>query len=57
MSLNLQNDVARRLRYGGSRQAIIASALFGRSCRLLKPAVPDRRKRVLGHRPEPGDRI
>jgi hypothetical protein len=57
MSLNLQNDVARRLRYGGSRQAIIASALFGRSCRLLEPAVRDRRKRVLGHRPEPGDRI
>jgi hypothetical protein len=57
MSLNLQNDVARRLRYGGSRQAIIASALFGRSCRLLEPAIPDRRKRVLGHRPETGDRI
>jgi hypothetical protein len=57
MSLALQNDVARRLRYGGSREAIIASALFGRSCRLLEPAVRDRRKRVLGHRPEPGDRI
>jgi hypothetical protein len=57
MSLTLQNDFARRLRYGGPRQAIIASALFGRSCRLLDPPVPNRRKRVLGHRPEPGDRI
>jgi hypothetical protein len=37
MSLTLQNDFARRLRYGGSRQAMIASALFGRSCRLLEP--------------------
>jgi hypothetical protein len=57
MSLALQNDFARRLRYGGSRQAMIASALFGRSCRLLEPAVRDRPKRVLGRRPEPGDRI
>ena len=57
MSLNLQNDVARRLRYGGSRQATIASALFGRSCRLLEPAVRDPQKRALGNRPEPGDRI
>jgi hypothetical protein len=57
MSLVLQNDVARQIRYGGSRQAVIASALFGRSCRLLEPPVRDPRKRVLGHRPEPGDRI
>jgi hypothetical protein len=38
MSLTLQNDVARRLRRGGSRQATTASALFGRSCRLLEAA-------------------
>lgn len=45
MSLNLQNDVARRLGYGGSRQAVIASAIFGRSCRRLDPTTGDRRKR------------
>jgi hypothetical protein len=58
MSLNLQNDVARRLGYGGSRHAVIASALFGRSCRCLEPTASDRRKRVAGHRTEPqsGDR-
>lgn len=38
MSLTLQNDVARRLGYCGPRQAVIASALFGRSCRLLEPS-------------------
>jgi len=54
MSLTLQNDVARRLGYGGSRQAVIASALFGRSCRRLEPTVGDRRKRDVGLRPEPG---
>jgi hypothetical protein len=53
MSLNLQNDVAWRLGYGGPRQAVIASALFGHSCRLLEPTVGDRRKRVVGHRAEP----
>jgi hypothetical protein len=37
MSLNLQNDVARRLQRAGSRQAVVASPLFGRSCRLLDP--------------------
>jgi hypothetical protein len=47
MSLILQNDVARRLGYGGSRQAVIASALFGRSCRRLEPTAGDRRKRVV----------
>jgi hypothetical protein len=52
MSLTLQNDVARRHGYGGSRQAVIASALFGRSCRRLEPTVGDRRKRVLDDRPE-----
>jgi hypothetical protein len=57
MSLALQNDYARRLRFGGPRQAMIASAVFGRSCRLLEPPVRKRRKRVLGHDPEPGDRI
>jgi hypothetical protein len=59
MSLALRNDVARRFGYGGSRQAVIASALFGRSCRLLEPAVRDRDKRVAGRRPEPtpGDGI
>jgi hypothetical protein len=57
MSLTLQNDVARRLRYSGSRQTVIASALFGRSCRLLEPTVRDRHTRVLERRPEPGDRI
>jgi hypothetical protein len=35
MSLARQNDAAARLGYGGPRQAVIASALFGRSCRLL----------------------
>jgi hypothetical protein len=35
--MNLQNGVARRLQRGGSRQAAVASALFGRSCRLLDP--------------------
>jgi hypothetical protein len=54
MSLVFQNDVARRLRYGGSRQAVIASALFGRSCRRLEPTVGDRRKRDVGLQPEPG---
>jgi hypothetical protein len=53
MSLNLQNDVARRLGYGGPRQAVIASALFGRSCRLLEPPVRNRHKRVVGRRTEP----
>jgi hypothetical protein len=57
MSLTLQNDVARRMRYGGSRQAVSASALFGHSCRLLEPAVRDPRTRVRGRRPKPGDRI
>jgi hypothetical protein len=58
MSLNLQNDVARRLGYGGPRQAVIASALFGRSCRRLEPSAGDRRERVAGHRTAPpsGDR-
>jgi hypothetical protein len=58
MSLNLQNDVARRLGYGGSRQAVIASALFGRSCRRLEPPAGDRRKRVVHRRSESrsGDR-
>jgi hypothetical protein len=53
MSLNLQNDVARRLGYGGTRQAVIASALFGRSCRRLEPTAGDRRKRVVRRRTEP----
>jgi hypothetical protein len=58
MSLSLQNDAARRLEYGGSRQAVIASALFGRSCRRLEPTAGDRRKRVDGPRtePQPGDK-
>jgi hypothetical protein len=54
MSLTLQNDVARRLGYGGPRQAVIASALFGRSCRRLEPTVGDRRKRDLGLRSDAG---
>jgi hypothetical protein len=49
MSLTFQNDVARRLGYGGPRQAVIASALFGRSCRRLEPTVGHRRKHVVGH--------
>jgi hypothetical protein len=58
MSLALQNDVAQRLGYGGSRQAVIASALFGRSCRALEPVVReplvrDRHQRAPGHRPRP----
>jgi hypothetical protein len=53
MSLSLQNDVARRLGYGGSRHAVIASALFGRSCRHLEPTADDRRKRVADHPTEP----
>jgi hypothetical protein len=53
MSLTLQNDVARRLGYGGSRQAVIASALFGRSCRRLEPTVGEPRKRVIRRRTEP----
>jgi hypothetical protein len=52
MSLTLQNDVARRLGYGGSRQAVIASALFGRSCRRLEPIAGDRRQRGVGRRTE-----
>lgn len=57
MSLSLQNDVARRLGRG-SRHAVIASALFGRSCRRLEPTAGDRRNRVDGHRtePQPGDK-
>jgi len=50
MSLTLQNDVARRLGYGGSRQAVIASALFGRSCRRLEPIADDRRKPLVARR-------
>ena len=43
MSLNLQNEAALRLQRGGTRQAMNASALFGRSCRLLdSPANRDR---------------
>jgi hypothetical protein len=53
MSLTLQNDVARRLGYGGSRQAVIASALFGRSCRRLEPPAGEPRKRVVRRRTEP----
>ena len=53
MSLTLQNDVARRLGYGGSRQAVIASALFGRSCRRLEPTAVERRERVVRRRTEP----
>jgi hypothetical protein len=58
MSLSLQNDVALRLGYGGPRHGVIASALFGRSCRRLEPTASDRRKRVAGHRTEhqSGDR-
>jgi hypothetical protein len=53
MSLNLQNDDARRLGYGGSRKAVIASALFGRSCRRLEPPAGEPRKRVVRRRTEP----
>jgi hypothetical protein len=53
MSLTLQNDVARRLGYGGSRQAVIASALFGRSCRRLEPTAGEPRNRVIRRRTEP----
>jgi hypothetical protein len=56
MSMALENDVARRLRRGGSRQAMTASALFGRSCRLLEAgrtpegaAEGDRKARVPAH--------
>jgi hypothetical protein len=57
MSLSLQNDVALRLGYGGPRHGVIASALFGRSCRRLEPTSDDRRKRVVGPRtvPQSGD--
>jgi hypothetical protein len=44
MSLNLQNEAALRLQRGGTRHGMNASALFGRSCRLLdSPANRGRR--------------
>jgi hypothetical protein len=39
MSLNLQNEAALRLQRGGSRRGMLASALFGRSCRRLDSPV------------------
>lgn len=43
MSLNLQNEAALRLQRGGTRRGMLASALFGRSCRMLDlPANRDR---------------